>query len=112
MLESIPSSASLSLLQELAATVTEQLFRAIPQLADDIRGRLFSLHQSHCFACIDIGKIVILSGNRLRELLTRCAGLWKGIDMGVPLLSKAIVQSATRDIAGARPVLARHQTHG
>ena len=91
MSASIPNGASLSYLQELAATVTEQSFRAIPQLADNVRGGLFSLYQSHCFACIDIGKIVILSSNRLRELLTRCTGLWEGIDVGVPLLSKAIV---------------------
>ncbi len=64
-------------------------------MLDDVCGRLLSGHQSHRFACIDIGEIVVLAANGLCKLLTRFVGLWKRIDLGVPLIGKAIAQCST-----------------
>ena len=93
-------------------TVTQQAFRSIAQVLNDISGGLLPGHQSYRFACIDIGELVVLAGDRLCKLLTRFVGLWERINMGMPLIGKAIAQGLDRGTAEARLVLVRRRTHG
>jgi hypothetical protein len=41
-------------------TVARHASRSITQVTDDLSGGLLLDHQSHSFACIDIGEIVVL----------------------------------------------------
>ena len=81
-------------LKQQSGTLVQQALSAITQMLDDISGRLLPGDESYCLACIDIGEVVILAGNGLRELLVRFPGLGEFIDAAVPLVSKAIAQGA------------------
>src|SRR6266852_6457521 len=81
-------------IKQQSGTVTQQAFRSLTQLKDDVSSGLLPGHQSHRFACIDIGEIVVLAGDRLCKLLTRFVGLRERIDVGVPLIGKAVAQGS------------------
>ena len=78
-----------------SGTATQQAFRSIPQVLDDVSSRLLLCYQPHRFAGIDISEIIVLAGDRLCKLLTRFVGLRECIDVGVPAIGKAIVKGAT-----------------
>src|SRR5205085_3800962 len=68
-----------------SGTVTQQAFRSLTQVLDDLSGGLLPRHQPYPFACINMGEIVVLAGDGLCKLLARFIGLGKRIDVGVPL---------------------------
>lgn len=78
-------------IQQEGAAVAQEALCAVTELLDNLCGGLLVRHQSYRLACIDIGKIVILTGDGLCELLTRFTGLLEFIDVSVPLIGKAIV---------------------
>src|SRR6266478_1599754 len=69
-------------------------------MLDNISGGLLSRHQSHRFACINIGELVVLASDRLGKLLTRFVGLRERIDVSVPPISKAIAKGSTGILRG------------
>jgi hypothetical protein len=81
-------------LKQQSGTVTQQALRSLTQLKDDVSGGLLLSYQAHRFACIDIGEIVVLAGDRLCKLLTRFVGLRECIDVGVPAIGKVVAQGS------------------
>jgi hypothetical protein len=62
------SGSFLGSFKQQRETVTQQAFRSLTKVLDNISGGLLLSHQSHRFTCIDIGEIIVLAGSGVLAL--------------------------------------------